>query len=164
MYCSIRSKNSNRTALIYKTNKIYLFEKKIMYQNLNYSDSKLDKVMSDDQFNQIVEAIISGKYSWACLLILRFSGYNPLHYIPYRTYNRLMKVNREQKPQSEGDHAIAHRSQSGSPQSTQKSPTKLRDLCCWEEIDRQSEKVKGGNRVFSLPAMTNLILQRFSNR
>jgi len=49
--------------------------------------------MNSEQFDQVVEAIIAGKYSWACVLILRFSGYNPLHYIPYRTYNRLVKEN-----------------------------------------------------------------------
>lgn len=57
------------------------------------SSSKLDRVMTPEQFTQVVEAILAGKYSWACVLILRFAGYNPLHYIPYRTYNRLMKEN-----------------------------------------------------------------------
>ena len=51
------------------------------------------KSMSTEQFNQVVGAILDGKYSWACVLILRFAGYNPLHYVPYRTYNRLMKDN-----------------------------------------------------------------------
>jgi hypothetical protein len=50
--------------------------------------------MNPDQFNQVVTAIIEGKYSWACVLILRFAGYNPAHYIPYRTYKRLIKSNR----------------------------------------------------------------------
>ncbi len=62
-----------------------------MNQKFFPSNSKLDKVMTPEQFSQIVEAILLGKYSWACVLILRFAGYNPLHYIPYRTYNRLMK-------------------------------------------------------------------------
>ncbi len=52
-----------------------------------------EQVMTNEQLNQVVEAIIAGKYSWACVLVLRFSGYNPLHYIPYRTYNRLIKEN-----------------------------------------------------------------------
>jgi hypothetical protein len=47
--------------------------------------------MNIEQFNQIVEAILAGKYSWACVLILRFAGYNPLQYIPYSTYYRLLK-------------------------------------------------------------------------
>ena len=62
--------------------------------NSGLNRTKLDKMMSQDQFDQVVEAILAGKYSWACVLILRFAGYNPLHYIPYRTYNRLMKDNR----------------------------------------------------------------------
>lgn len=62
-----------------------------------FSDSKpkLDKAMTTEQFNQIIEAILAGKYSWACVLILRFAGYNPLHYIPYTTYIRLSKENRQ---------------------------------------------------------------------
>ena len=68
-----------------------------MNQTFFSSDTKLDKVMTDEQFNQIVEAILSGKYSWACVLILRFAGYNPLHYLPYRTYKRLMKDNSQPK-------------------------------------------------------------------
>lgn len=51
--------------------------------------------MKPEQFNQVVEAIASGRYSWACLLILRFAGYNPLHYIPYRTYSRLIRENKQ---------------------------------------------------------------------
>lgn len=51
------------------------------------------KVIYPEQFTQIIESILDGKYSWACLLLLRFSGYNPLDYIPYRTHNRLIKEN-----------------------------------------------------------------------
>ncbi|MCT7982166.1 HetP family heterocyst commitment protein [Laspinema sp. A4] len=51
--------------------------------------------MTQEQFDRVVEAILAGQYSWACVLILRFGGYNPLHYIPYRTYNRLMKQQRQ---------------------------------------------------------------------
>ncbi|MBD2308082.1 HetP family heterocyst commitment protein [Chroococcidiopsis sp. FACHB-1243] len=47
-----------------------------------YSHTKLEKAITSEQFNQIIEAILAGKYSWACFLILRFAGYNPLHYIP----------------------------------------------------------------------------------
>jgi hypothetical protein len=62
------------------------------YRNL-LSESNLDKAMTPEQFDQVVEAILAGKYSWACVLILQAAGYNPLHYIPYRTYNRLLKDN-----------------------------------------------------------------------
>ena len=60
-----------------------------------YHQNKLDKVMSEEQLNLIIEAILAGKYSWACVLILRFAGHNPLDYIPYRTFNRLMKQNHQ---------------------------------------------------------------------
>lgn len=49
--------------------------------------------MTPEQCTQVFEAILEGKYSWACVLILKFAGYNPLHYIPYRTYRRLLKEN-----------------------------------------------------------------------
>ncbi len=54
---------------------------------------EIDKAMTVEQFEQVVELIATGKYSWACVLILRIAGYNPLHYIPYRTYRRLVKEN-----------------------------------------------------------------------
>lgn len=57
--------------------------------------AKLDRIMTPEQFDLVVDAILAGKYSWACVLILRFGGYNPLHYIPYRTYNRLLKESRQ---------------------------------------------------------------------
>jgi hypothetical protein len=55
--------------------------------------------MLPDKFDQIVDAIVDGKYSWACVLLLRSNGLNPLHYIPYRTYNRLQKENMQSKRQ-----------------------------------------------------------------
>lgn len=50
--------------------------------------------MNADQLEQVLMAIVDGKYSWACVLILRYAGYNPAHYLPYRTYKRLIKDNR----------------------------------------------------------------------
>jgi hypothetical protein len=49
--------------------------------------------MHKKQIEELLKAIIAGKYSWACVLILRFNGYEPVHYIPYRTYIRLLKEN-----------------------------------------------------------------------
>jgi hypothetical protein len=46
-----------------------------------------------EQLDEIIAAILAGKYSWACFLLLRCTGYNPLDYIPYRTSNRLLKEN-----------------------------------------------------------------------
>ncbi len=55
----------------------------------------MNKTMNDEQFDQVIQAIIEGRYSWACVLILRFAGHNPANYIPYRTYKRLIKERRQ---------------------------------------------------------------------
>jgi hypothetical protein len=47
--------------------------------------------LTPEQLEQIIRAIADGKYSWACVLMLQFFGKNPLHYIPQRTYSRLLK-------------------------------------------------------------------------
>lgn len=59
--------------------------------------------MSAEQFDQVVTAIVEGKYSWACVLILRCAGYNPAHYLPYRTYKRLIKENRLQTTETQNN-------------------------------------------------------------
>ncbi len=126
-----------------------------MYSNSHSSGSQLNKTMSDDQFNQIVDAILSGKYSWACLLILRFSGYNPLHYIPYRTYNRLMKVNREQTRKQPQTNVKVVTSPSNQVRSS--SASKLKDLHYLENIEHQSAQVKGGRGIFSFNILSRLL-------
>jgi len=65
----------------------------IMSQNFNDYNSSVHKKIKTEQIEQIIKAIISGKYSWACVLVLQFAGYNPMDYIPYRTYIRLLKTN-----------------------------------------------------------------------
>jgi len=131
-----------------------------MYNNSYSSDSQLNKTMSNEQFNQVVDAILSGKYSWACLLILRFSGYNPLHYIPYRTYNRLMKANREQTRQTiQPLNTNSNNSNLIDGQETRfgkKSTHQLQDLYYLEEIDQQSTKVKGGKRSLAMGILSHL--------
>ncbi|MEA5579218.1 HetP family heterocyst commitment protein [Anabaena sp. UHCC 0451] len=57
------------------------------------SPANFENLITPEELNQVIEAIADGRYSWACVLILRFIGYNPLHYIPQRTYSRLMKEN-----------------------------------------------------------------------
>ena len=126
-----------------------------MYRNYR-ADSQLSKTMTEEQFDLVVDAILSGKYSWACLLILRFAGYNPLHYIPHRTYNRLMKNYREGNFQP-AEISDSDRSHSGAKKTTQSS-SKLRDLCYIEEVDRQSAKIKGGVRTLPIG-----LIRSFSN-
>ncbi|AFZ24127.1 hypothetical protein Cylst_1875 [Cylindrospermum stagnale PCC 7417] len=64
-----------------------------MNQNITGYNPQIGKKINTEQIEQIVKAIIAGKYSWACVLILRFGGYNPMDYIPYRTYIRVIKSN-----------------------------------------------------------------------
>ena len=101
------------------------------------SSSKLDKAMDPEQFDQIVDAILAGKYSWACILILRFAGYNPLHYMPYRTYIRVTKDN------CPGNDSRPNHPQESSV--TSSSSTKISDLNYLEDVD-QSIKVHGGRK------------------
>lgn len=120
-----------------------------MYRNHSSANSQLSKTMTEEQFDRVVDAIISGKYSWACLLILRFAGYNPLHYIPHRTYNRLMKNYREGNFQ-QVEILNTNPDRSATQKNTHKSSSKLRDLCYLEEVDRQSAKIKGGTKAFPI--------------
>jgi hypothetical protein len=107
--------------------------------NTQHSASRhLDRVMEPEQFMQVLDAILSGKYSWACVLILRFAGYNPLHYIPYRTYNRIVK-----------DNHIGADQASGAPQPASSHTPGLkivRDLNYLDEMADRSVQVKGGAR------------------
>lgn len=82
-----------------------------------------NKVMSPEQFKQVVEAITEGRYSWACVLILRFGGYNPVHFIPHRTYSRLLKENRVE---------------------ASSRLTQIKDLAYSEVIDKPEEALHGG--------------------
>ncbi len=124
-----------------------------MSHHLVNSETKLDKVMDSSKFDRIVEAILAGKYSWACVLILRFAGYNPLHYIPYRTYNRLMKNNSQKITLNQlQEHSLNQDQKSLAVQSSKASfnqpPHKLNDLSYLEVVSRQDKQLHGGNRVY----------------
>ncbi|OKH25573.1 thiamine biosynthesis protein ThiF [Hydrococcus rivularis NIES-593] len=118
-----------------------------MGQKLAYNQAKQTKAMTDEQFEQIVEAILAGKYSWACVLILRFAGYNPLHYIPYRTYNRLLKDNCLQGKSTQAQPDVASVIKSSQGLSLGRV-TQIDDLNFTEEVDRNSTKVRGGMGIF----------------
>lgn len=75
-----------------------------MNHNLPGMSSNFNQAVNPQQIDQIVEAILAGKYSWACVLMLRIVGYNPLHYIPYRTYNRLLKENTQVNKTQQQQH------------------------------------------------------------
>ena len=102
-----------------------------------------EKSLHPEQVEQIINAIREGKYSWACVLLLRFIGHNPQYYIPYRTYNRLKKENAlESKPSlkvvDEDDNSPEHRP------STRKASCKIADLNHLEVVKEKALSVQGG--------------------
>lgn len=109
------------------------------------SSNRLDNVMTAEQFTQVVDAILEGKYSWACLLILRFAGYNPLHYIPYRTYNRLMKDHCQK------NHKKVANSTAADYNIRQLNPkcygAEINDLSYLETLNEKSPQVYGGGTL-----------------
>jgi hypothetical protein len=106
-------------------------------------NNKLDKAMTPEQFTQVVDAILEDKYSWACVLILRFAGYNPLHYIPYRTYNRLMKDNSKDCHKRRPSEALSFQNQQTTEQNSQKAH-QIQDLAYLESLKQPQNLIKGG--------------------
>lgn len=116
------------------------------------SSSNLDKAINPEQFDQVVEAILAGKYSWACVLMLRFAGYNPLHYIPYRTYNRLLKENSHvtrANPKPNETLKIA-KLPSEKKSNDRVTPTsclsKIKDLAYLEVVGKRKTEIRGGSQ------------------
>ena len=95
------------------------------------SRHQLNNLLTTEQLEQVLQAILAGKYSWACFLMLRFVGYDPLHYLPYRTCNRLIKENRT------GCQPSKHR-------------TRIEDLDYLEEGDSLCASAKGGFSYFDI--------------
>jgi hypothetical protein len=114
--------------------------------------SQLDKKIHSEQFDQVVEAIIAGKYSWACVLMLRVFGYNPLHYIPYRTYNRLIKENSHlnrtcvQHNETLKIATQQARSQRSDRHLTPNHISKIKDIAYLEVAGKQKTDAHGKNR------------------
>ena len=122
-----------------------------MNQDIAGSSSNLEKRINSEQLDRVIEAILAGKYSWACVLMLRFTGYNPLHYIPYRTYNRLLKENapgKKTKQQQQQNNNLSI-TQSASGKKGQKNVTpsglsQIKDLPCLELAGKQKTDIGGG--------------------
>lgn len=106
----------------------------------SYRRRKTDRLTNPEHLNQVIAAIIDGKYSWACVLLLRIAGYNPLQYIPYRTYNRLLKENTLMSRSSNNCVYLDHHSEI-------KTTTQINDLNYLESVNSQEQKVSGGNRL-----------------
>jgi hypothetical protein len=115
--------------------------------DLSLKKTKLDKVMDPEQFNQVIDAILQGKYSWACVLILRFAGYNPLHFIPYRTYNRLIKdhCSSSKAPSHSEKNLTKSAEPAYEPRTSQQSLSQIKDLDYQEVANEQSKCFHGGS-------------------
>ncbi|AFY79854.1 HetP family heterocyst commitment protein [Oscillatoria acuminata] len=128
-----------------------------MTYQMHYSNRNLDKIMTQEQFELVVDAILAGKYSWACVLILRFGGYNPLHYIPYRTYNRLMKQQRQGRQESghrtKDDYSDQEQDKGNN---SQDGNHKIKDLTYLEVVEHQSHQVTGGSTALYASESTAL--------
>ncbi|MEH1826989.1 heterocyst differentiation protein [Nostoc sp. C052] len=121
-----------------------------MNQDIAGISNNLDKTVKAQQFDKVVEAILAGKYSWACVLMLRFGGYNPLHYIPYRTYNRLLKensqTNRTKQQQSENLKMLKHANDSRSDNNMSSSCLgKIKDIAYLEVVGKQKTEIRAGS-------------------
>jgi len=118
-----------------------------MRQNNPAMNSKLEQSIHPEQFDQLVEAILAGKYSWACVLMLRFAGYNPLHYIPYRTYNRLLKENsRIKNNQQTQTGNINPLSKKNSKNSLSSGCLKqIKDIARLEVVGKKKNEIRGGH-------------------
>ncbi|MFN6482891.1 MULTISPECIES: HetP family heterocyst commitment protein [unclassified Nostoc] len=119
-----------------------------MNQDIAGISSNLDNTVKAQQFDKVVEAILAGKYSWACVLMLRFGGYNPLHYIPYRTYNRLLKensqANRTKQQHSENLKMLKQANDSRSDSNMSSSClSKIKDLAYLEVVGKKKAEIRG---------------------
>jgi hypothetical protein len=101
-----------------------------MNSQFNHSANHSQVGIKPEQLDEIISAILAGKYSWACFLLLRCTGYNPLDYIPYRTSNRLLKENTQmRKPE------------------TQPALSKIADLDYVEVVREKRAGVRGGGAI-----------------
>jgi hypothetical protein len=120
-----------------------------------------DKMLKAEHLDQIVSAILAGKYSWACVLILRFAGYNPLQYIPYRTYHRLERENRPARALAHQQHGSTHHEDltSISARERQVPPiqAELSDLAYLEVLNERSAGVRGGKRTIGIKHLTAIV-------
>lgn len=58
---------------------------------MKYPKSHPSMPHPDERADEIIAAIIEGEYSWACALYLQSKGYDPVEYMPHRTYSRLLR-------------------------------------------------------------------------
>jgi len=101
-----------------------------MTSQFHHSANHSQVGIKPEQLDEIIAAILAGKYSWACFLLLQYTGYNPLDYIPYRTFNRLLKENSQ-----------IRKSETGPGRS------KIADLDYVEVVREKRAGVRGGDAI-----------------
>lgn len=101
-----------------------------MNSQFHHSTNHPQVGIKPEQLDEIISAILAGKYSWACFLLLRCTGYNPLDYIPYRTSNRLLKENSQISKSSKSE--------------TKPALGKIADLDYVEVVREKRAGVRGG--------------------
>ncbi|MEG4445455.1 HetP family heterocyst commitment protein [Microcoleus sp. AT9_B5] len=101
-----------------------------MNSQFHHSANHSQVGIKPEQLDEIISAILAGKYSWACFLLLRCTGYNPLDYIPYRTSNRLLKENSQISKSSKSE--------------TKSALGKIADLDHLEVVREKRAGVRGG--------------------
>ncbi|MEG4216375.1 HetP family heterocyst commitment protein [Microcoleus sp. Pol14C6] len=101
-----------------------------MTSQFHHSGNHSQVGIKPEQLDEIISAILAGKYSWACFLLLRCTGYNPLDYIPYRTSNRLLKENSQISKSSKSE--------------TKPALGKIADLDYVEVVREKRAGVRGG--------------------
>ena len=101
-----------------------------MTSQFHHSANHSQVGIKPEQLEEIIAAILAGKYSWACFLLLQCAGYNPLDYIPYRTSNRLLKENSQMRKSE-----------------TQPGLSKIADLDYVEVVREKRAGVQGGDAI-----------------
>lgn len=99
--------------------------------------------LKSEEMDQVISAILSGKYSWACALVLRFTGHEPLNYLPQRTYTRIMRENWYAPNPSRKDCPSAPTNPYPNWPASQSKL--LRDLDYDDRTESAAEQVQGGS-------------------
>lgn len=128
-----------------------------MNNQASHSRAPIEPSIKPEHLTDIIEAIVDGKYSWACFLLLRCAGYNPCDYLPYRTYYRLVKENGAIQDGSELETRQSYLNREASVKKSNckesvKQVRNIKDLPHLEKVEAESRQVLGGysqSAVFS---------------
>ena len=109
---------------------------------LRRSNRPLGKTLDPEKISLIEEAIRDHKYSWACVLMLRYLGLNPLEYIPSRTYCRLRRDNEKMDSLNQATTDSLKQDREDAP----KCLRKIKDLDYAKPLDSRTQLVQGGSK------------------